>query len=42
MKQNGISENLLKVMEEFLANRYYRVVLNGQASKWAKVNAGVP
>ena len=25
-----------------LANRYQRVVLNGQVSKWAAVNAGVP
>ena len=29
-------------MEEFLANRYQRVVLNGQVSKWAAANAGVP
>ena len=42
LKQNGISGNLLKIMEDFLANRYQRVVLNGQVSKWAAVNAGVP
>ena len=29
-------------MEDFLANRYQKVVLNGQVSKWAAVNAGVP
>ena len=29
-------------MEDFLANQYQRVVLNGQASKWAAVNEGVP
>ena len=29
LKQNGISGNLLKLMEDFLANRYQRVVLNG-------------
>ena len=29
-------------MEEFLANRYQRVVLNGQVSKLAAVKAGVP
>ena len=42
LKQNGISGNLLKHMEDFLANRYQRAVLNGQVSKWAAVNAGVP
>ena len=42
LKQNGISGNLLKLTEDFLANRYQRVVLNGQISKWAAVNAGVP
>ena len=29
-------------MEDFLAYRYQRVVLNGQVSKWAAVNLGVP
>ena len=29
-------------MENFLANRYQRVVLNGQVCKWAAVKAGVP
>ena len=28
LKQNGISGNLLKIIEEFLSNRYQRVVLN--------------
>ena len=28
-------------MEDFLANRKQRVVLNGKASKWAAVNAGI-
>ena len=28
-------------MEVILANRYQRVVLNGQVSKWATVKAGV-
>ena len=27
-------------MEGFLANRYQRVVLSGQVSRWATVNAG--
>ena len=29
-------------MEDFLANRYQRVFLNGQVSKWAGFKAGVP
>ena len=35
LKQNGISGNLLKLMKDFLANWYHRVVLNGQVSRWA-------
>ena len=42
LKQSGISGNLLKIMEDFLANLYQRVVLNGQAPKRTTVNAGVP
>ena len=38
LKQNGISGNLLKIIEDFL---YQRVVLNGQSSNWAVVNTGV-
>ena len=32
LKQNGISGNLLKIIEDFLSNRYQRVFLNGQSS----------
>ena len=42
LKINGILENLLKIMEDFLVNRYQRVVLNGQAYEWAAANVGVP
>ena len=28
-------------MEDFLANQYQRVILNGEVSRWVKVNAGV-
>ena len=42
LRLNRISGNLLKIMEDFLANRYHRVVLNGQVFKWAAVKAGVP
>ena len=38
----GIDGNFLKLVESFLSNRYQRVVLNGQASSWADVKAGVP
>ena len=39
LKRNGISGNLLSL---FLRNRKQRVILNGQSSSWANVNAGVP
>ena len=38
----GINWNFLKLVENILNNRYQRVVLNGQASHWANVKAGVP
>ena len=42
LKQNGISDNLLSLLSNFLRNRKQRVVANGQTSSWADVNAGVP
>ena len=39
MRING---NFLKLVESFLSNRYQRAVLNGQASSWPCVKAGVP
>ena len=36
-----ISDTPLKINENFLNNRYHRVVLNGQFSSWAEVSAGV-
>ena len=41
LKCMGINENFKKLVESFLSNRYQRVVLNGQASSWADVKAGV-
>ena len=38
----GTDGNFLKLVESFLSNRYQRVILNGQASSWADVKAGVP
>ena len=42
LKQNGISGNLLNLLSNFLRNSKQRVVLNGQTSSRADVNAGVP
>ena len=42
LKQNGISGKLLNLIKDFLKNRKQRVVLNGQFSSWADVDAGVP
>ena len=41
VKQNFISGNLLKIIEDFLSNRYKRVLLNSQFSGWTAVKAGV-
>ena len=38
----GISSNFLGLMESFLSERYQRVLLNGQSSKWANIKANVP
>ena len=42
LTQNGISGNLLKLLRDFLSERRQRVVLNGKASTWTNVTAGVP
>ena len=42
LKQNGISGKLLNLLSYFLRIRKQSVVLNGQTSSWADVNAGVP
>ena len=41
LKQNGISNDLLNILSDFLRNRKQRVTLNGQSSSWTNVNAGV-
>ena len=41
LTQNGISGNLLNLLEDFLKERKQRVVLNGQVSTWKNINAGV-
>ena len=42
LKQNGIKDQLLRILIDLLKNRQQRVVLNDQFSSWTKVNAGVP
>ena len=42
LRQNGISGELLNILTDFLDTRTQRVILNGQYSSWAKVEAGVP
>ena len=42
LKCNGISGNLLNFFENYLHNRYQRVVLNGTNSDWRSIEAGVP
>ena len=41
LKQNGISDNLLNLLLNFLRNKKQRVVLNEQSSSWADVTTGV-
>ena len=42
LKRNGIEGQLFLLLQNYLSNRKQRVVLNGQTSNWADVNAGVP
>ena len=42
LKQNGISDKILNIITDFLSFRKQRVVLNGQASLWVSIEAGVP
>ena len=41
IKSMGISGELLNLLENYLSDRYQRVVLNGQTSSWTPVLAGV-
>ena len=42
LKLNGIDGQIYLLIENFLSERYQRVVLNGKASPWKRVSAGVP
>ena len=38
----GICGKLLNLLEDYLSNRFQRVLLNGQESSWLPIKAGVP
>ena len=42
IKSMGISGELLNLLENYLSDKYQRVVLNGQTSSWTPVLAGSP
>ena len=42
LKSLGISGNLLKLIQNYLDNRFQKVLLDGQASEWKPAKAGVP
>ena len=37
-----VSDSLLKLIQNFLTNRFQRVLFNSQTSEWLPVKAGVP
>ena len=42
LKSFGISGSLILLIESFLSERFQRVVIDGQASEWARISAGAP
>ena len=42
LRQNGISGDIINILQDLLRSKKQRVVLNDQYSSWADVNAGVP
>ena len=42
LRSCGVSGNLLSLLQSFLDNRKQCTVLNGRASKWGSISAGVP
>ena len=42
LKSMGMSGELYNLLENYLSDRFQRVLLNGQASSWRPVLAGVP
>ena len=42
LEQNGISGNLLKLLQNYLRSRKQRVVQNGSHSNYSSIETGVP
>ena len=42
LEGNGISGNILQLLQSLLKDRKQRLVLNGKSSKWESISAGVP
>ena len=42
LHQNGICDEMISILEDFLSNRKQRVVLNGQCSSLDDIRTGVP
>ena len=42
LKSMGVSGKLYNLLENYLSDRFQRVLLNGQTSSWRPVLAGVP
>ena len=42
LQQNGISDDLLNILSDFLRKKKQRVKLNGESYSWTNVNAGAP
>ena len=38
LQQNGISDDLLNILSDFIRNREQRITLNGQSCSWTNVN----
>ena len=41
LKANGLSGNILKILQDYLTDRKQRVLLNGKSSNWDIISAGV-
>ena len=42
LEQNGVSGNLLKLLQNYLSNRKQRVVQNGSSTDYSSIDSGVP
>ena len=42
LEQNGISGNLLRLLQDYLNDRKQRVVINGSYSDYSNIESGVP